>query len=61
MSREKRDLQRITINVPTHILKMIDDYATMNGLSRTTAITLLCVEGLKLNNTFEKGVSGKKF
>lgn len=51
LSRLKRDLQRITINVPVHVLSLIDEYANKNGLSRTTAITILCVESLN-NQTY---------
>lgn len=39
---KKRDLTRITINVPTQLLKEIDRYAEKTGLTRTTAISFLC-------------------
>lgn len=46
MARVKRDLTRITINLPTHVLEQIDAYAKERGLSRTTAIMILCVDSL---------------
>ena len=46
MARTKRDLTRITINLPTHVLEKIDEYAAKHGLSRTTAIMILCVDSL---------------
>lgn len=46
MARPKRDLKRITINLPVHVLDAIDDYAEKNGLSRTTAIMILCADSL---------------
>ena len=46
MARPKRDLTRITINLPTHVLKKIDEYAEKHGLSRTTAIMILCADSL---------------
>lgn len=46
MSRPKRDLTRITVNLPTHVLELIDSWAVSNGLSRTTAIMILCVDSL---------------
>lgn len=49
MSRPKRDLTRITINLPTHVLAKIDEYAFKHGLSRTTAIMILCVDSLTSN------------
>lgn len=48
MARSKRDLTRITVNLPTHILAEIDAYALKHGLSRTTAIMILCVDSLVL-------------
>ena len=50
----KRELRRITINVPVPILDSIDDYAMKNGLSRTAAIAILCSNGLKLNQDYKK-------
>lgn len=46
MARPKRDLTRITINLPTHVLAKIDEYAEKRGISRTTAIMILCVDSL---------------
>ena len=46
MARTKRDLTRITINLPSHLLEMIDEYAKNVGLSRTTAIMIFCADGL---------------
>ena len=51
MARPKRDLTRITINVPTSLLDRIDAFAEKNGISRTTAITILCIDSL--SETFE--------
>lgn len=50
MARPKRDLTRITINMPTHVLEKIDEYAHKNGISRTTAIMILCVDSLTSND-----------
>lgn len=49
MARPKRELQRITINLPVHVLAKIDEYASKHGLSRTTAIMLLCADSLAQN------------
>ena len=46
MARIKRDLTRITINLPSHVLEKIDEYSRKHGLSRTTAIMILCVDSL---------------
>lgn len=46
MARPKRDLTRITINLPSHVLEKIDEYAVKHGLSRTTAIMILCADTL---------------
>lgn len=46
MARTKRDLVRININVPAHVLQAIDEYAQGCGISRTTAILFLCAESL---------------
>lgn len=46
MVRPKRDLKRITINLPAHVLEKIDEYASKHGLSRTTAIMILCADSL---------------
>ena len=46
MARVKRDLTRITINLPTHILEKIDEYAEKHAISRTTAIMILCADRL---------------
>lgn len=48
MARPKRDLTRITINLPSHVLAEIDKYAEKHGISRTTAIMILCVDSLAL-------------
>ena len=46
MARVKRDLTRITINLPTHVLEKIDEYAEKHAISRTTAIMILCADSL---------------
>lgn len=46
MSRPKRELKRITCNLPVHVLEKIDEYAAKHGLSRTTAIMILCADSL---------------
>lgn len=43
----KRDLYRITANLPTNLVEMIDEFANANGISRTTAITILCIQALQ--------------
>lgn len=55
MARVKRDLTRITINMPSHVLEHVDTWANANGLSRTVAIQILCVDALA-----EKGVFGNR-
>lgn len=47
MSKPKRELTRININLPTHMVKMLDEYADSVFVNRTTAITWLLAEGLK--------------
>lgn len=42
METKKRELTRITINVPAELLKEIDAYASKNTITRTTAIALIC-------------------
>lgn len=51
----KRDLTRITINLPTHVLQKIDEYAKLHALSRTTAIMILCVDSLAEMEMKNKG------
>lgn len=46
LARPKRDLYRININLPTHIVEMVDDYASKHGLSRTTAMVILLANAL---------------
>lgn len=46
MAKPKRDLTRITINLPTHVLAEIDAYAHKHSLSRTTAIMIMCCDAL---------------
>lgn len=46
MARPKRDLTKISLNLPSHVLQKIDDYALKLGISRTTAIMILCVDGI---------------
>lgn len=46
MVRPKRDLQRVTMNLPPHIVQMCDEYAEKNGLSRTTAVVVLLANAL---------------
>lgn len=46
MSRPKRDLYRLTCNLPTHIVEEVDRFAEKNGLTRTTAVLILLVDGL---------------
>ena len=46
MPRPKRDLTRITINLPTNLLQKIDEYALELGIPRSTAIMILCSERL---------------
>lgn len=52
MARVKRDLVRISINLPSHVLEKIDEYAQKHGISRTTAIMILCADSLaqEVNN-----------
>lgn len=44
MTKEKRALTRITINLPTGVLEKVDKWAKQTGLSRTTAITIMCAD-----------------
>ncbi len=46
MSKPKRNLKRINIQLPVPLLSLLDEWAAANGLSRTTAIHLLVVDGL---------------
>lgn len=46
MSRVKRDLVRVTINLPRHVHESIKDFAESSGLSFTTAVMILCVDSL---------------
>lgn len=46
MARPKRDLTKITVNLPTSVLALIDGYAELNHITRTTAISALCCYGL---------------
>ena len=46
MSRPKRDLFRLNINVPSHIIELVDEYAAKHGLNRSTAVVFLLVKGL---------------
>lgn len=50
MARPKRDLFRITVNLPVHILELVDNYAKEYGISRTTAITYLLAQSLAQDN-----------
>lgn len=49
MEKQKRDLTRITINVPTELLWEIEKYAMRNGITRTTAIALICRDYFERN------------
>lgn len=47
MARPKRDLTRITTNLPTDLLDQIDDFAAKHSLPRSTAIIFLLTIALK--------------
>ncbi|MBQ8669455.1 hypothetical protein IJ472_06720 [bacterium] len=46
MSRPKRDLVRINTNINSNVLYYLDQFAADNGITRTTAITLLLAQKL---------------
>lgn len=46
MARPKRELQRVALQLPPSIVAEIDEYAEFMGLSRTTAIHILCSDSL---------------
>lgn len=41
MARPKRDLTKVTVNMNTNVLEILDKYAEDNNISRTTAMMLL--------------------
>ena len=46
MARPKRNLIRITTNIDSSVLQCVDQFAEDNGLTRTTAITILLSQKL---------------
>lgn len=46
MGRPKRELKRVTVNLPLHVHEKILEYAEQNGLSFTVAVMILCVDAL---------------
>lgn len=41
LPKPKQDLTKITTNLNTNVLKYVDQFAEDNGLTRTTALTIL--------------------
>lgn len=46
MPKPKRDLFRITANMPIGLLESVDEWSRKKGYSRTTAITILLAQAL---------------
>lgn len=53
MDKPKLNRQRISILVDTSFLDKLDEYAYKNGLSRTSAILVLCNLAIDGNNTMQ--------
>lgn len=54
MARPKRDLCRVTVNLPSHIVEYVDEYAKQHGLTRTTAMLILIADGLAANQNVKE-------
>ena len=48
MARPKQDLTKITTNINTNVLQYVDEFAKDNGLTRTTALSILLAKQLGL-------------
>lgn len=46
MARRKQDLTKITTNINTNVLAVLDKFARDNNVTRTTAMTLLLTRQL---------------
>lgn len=46
MARVKQDLTKITTNMNTNVLRYLDQFAQDNGVTRTTALTILLTQQL---------------
>lgn len=46
MARPKQDLTKITTNINTNVLQYVDEFARDNGITRTTALTILLAKQL---------------
>ncbi len=46
MARPQRDLIKITTNINSNVLHFLDKFAEDNGITRTTAITILLAQQL---------------
>lgn len=46
MARPKRNLKRVNMQLPEHVLEKIDEWARVQGLSRTVAVMILCIDSL---------------
>lgn len=46
----KSTTERLNVTLQSSVLQMIDDYALNLGISRSAAISVLCVQAINANN-----------
>lgn len=46
----KSSTERLNVTLQSSVLQMIDDYALNLGISRSAAISVLCVQAINANN-----------
>jgi len=53
LNSEELNRIRITIQLDSEVLKQVDEYAKMNGLTRAGAVSVLCMQTIQQNKAME--------